>query len=79
MRLIGADGTLHTFGGQVAGPTVTIRLHDPGLYSKLFLNPELHAGEAYMAGTLTFEQGSDVGGFMELFAANRAGLAAHPV
>ena len=78
MRLIAADGTLHTFGGQGPGPSVTLRLHDARLYTKLFFNPELHAGEAYMGGTLTFEDGSDVGGFMELFAANRGGLAAHP-
>jgi cyclopropane-fatty-acyl-phospholipid synthase len=50
----------------------------PRLYTKLFLNPELQAGEAYMNGTLTFENGSVVGTFMALFAANRGGLAAHP-
>jgi cyclopropane-fatty-acyl-phospholipid synthase len=78
MRLIAADGSMHRFGGSGAGPAVTVRLHDPRLYTKLFLNPELHAGEAYMNGTLTFEDGSDVGTFMALFAANRGGLAAHP-
>jgi cyclopropane-fatty-acyl-phospholipid synthase len=78
LRLIAADGSVHVFGGRRPGPTVTIRLHDPRLYTKLFLNPELHAGEAYMNGTLTFEGGSNVGDFMELFAINRAGLAAHP-
>jgi cyclopropane-fatty-acyl-phospholipid synthase len=78
LRLIAADGSVHSFGGRGPGPTVTVRLHDPRLYIKLFLNPELHAGEAYMNGTLTFEGGSDVGDFMELFAANRGGLAAHP-
>ena len=77
LHLIAADGTLNTFGGHGAGPTVTVRLHDPRLYTKLFFNPELYAGEAYMNGTLTFEDGSDVGAFMELFAANRGGLAAH--
>lgn len=78
LRLIAADGSLHIFGGHGPGPTVTIRLHDPRLYIKLFINPELHAGEAYMNGTLTFEEGSDVGSFMQLFAVNRGGLAAHP-
>jgi cyclopropane-fatty-acyl-phospholipid synthase len=78
LRLIAADGSLHIFGGHGQGPTVTVRLHDPRLYIKLFLNPELHAGEAYMNGTLTFEEGSDVGCFMQLFAINRGGLAAHP-
>jgi cyclopropane-fatty-acyl-phospholipid synthase len=78
LRLIAADGSEHSFGGHGPGPAVTVRLHDPRLYLRLFLNPELHAGEAYMNGTLTFEDGSDVGDFMELFAANRGGLAAHP-
>jgi cyclopropane-fatty-acyl-phospholipid synthase len=78
LRLIAADGTRHTFGGQGPGPEVTIRLHDPRLYNRLFFNPELYAGEAYMDGTLTFEDGSDVGAFMELFAANRGGLNAYP-
>ncbi len=79
MRLVAADGTLHQFGGHGPSPSVTVRLHDAALYTKLFRNPELYAGEAYMDGTLTFEDGADVGGFMELFAANRGGLAAHPV
>jgi cyclopropane-fatty-acyl-phospholipid synthase len=78
LRLIAADGTLRTFGGPGQGPTVTARLHDPRLYTKLFFNPELHAGEAYMNSTLTFEDDSDVGGFMELFAVNRGSLAAPP-
>jgi cyclopropane-fatty-acyl-phospholipid synthase len=78
LRLIAADGSMHRFGGFGPGPAVTVRLHDPRLYIKLFLNPELHAGEAYVNGTLTFEHGSDVGTFMALFAANRSGLAAHP-
>jgi cyclopropane-fatty-acyl-phospholipid synthase len=78
LRLIAADGSIHTFGGHGPGPRVTVRLHDPRLYTRLFFNPELYAGEAYMDGTLTFEDGSDVGGFMELFAVNRGGLSAHP-
>jgi cyclopropane-fatty-acyl-phospholipid synthase len=78
LRLIAADGSVHRFGGLGPGPTVTVRLLDPRLYTKLFLNPELYAGEAYMNGTLTLEDGSDVGDFMELFAANRGGLAGHP-
>jgi hypothetical protein len=31
-----------------------------------------------MNGTLTFQEGSDVGCFMQLFVVNRGGLAAHP-
>jgi cyclopropane-fatty-acyl-phospholipid synthase len=78
LRLIDAKGTVHRFGGHGPGPEVTVRLHDPRLYGRLFFNPELYAGEAYMDGTLTFEDGSDVGSFMELFAVNRGGLATHP-
>jgi cyclopropane-fatty-acyl-phospholipid synthase len=74
MRLIDAAGGVHLFGGSGPGPTVTLRLHDPALYRKLALNPELYAGEAYMNGTLTFEEGSAVGDLMALFAANRGGL-----
>jgi len=75
MRLIDAEGTVHVFGGARPGPTLTLRLRDPTLYRKIALNPELYAGEAYMDGTLTFEEGSDVGDLMALFAANRGGLA----
>lgn len=75
MRLIDADGIVHEFGGRGPGPRVTIRLADRSLHTKLALNPELYAGEAYMDGTLTFEDGSDVGGFMHLFSLNRGGLA----
>jgi cyclopropane-fatty-acyl-phospholipid synthase len=78
LRLIDAAGTTQRFGGHGPGPSVTLRLHDARLYNRLALNPELVAGEAYMAGTLTFEGGSDVGDFMQLFAANRGGLAAAP-
>src|SRR6476620_11502381 len=38
LRLIAADGSLHIFGSHGLGPTVTVRLHDPRLYIKLFLN-----------------------------------------
>ena len=77
MRLTDAAGRLHVFGQGAPGPRVAIRLSDKALHTRLALNPELHAGEAYMNGTLTFEDGSDVGDFMLLFAANRGGLAAH--
>ncbi len=78
LHLIDADGVAHVFGRRAPGPVVTMRLHDRALYTKLALNPELHAGEAYMNGTLTFEGGSGVGDLMALFAANRGGLAGHP-
>lgn len=44
--------------GDGTGANLVIKLHDATLYRKLFLNPELIAGEAYMDETLTFEEGS---------------------
>ncbi|WP_299477937.1 cyclopropane-fatty-acyl-phospholipid synthase family protein [uncultured Roseibium sp.] len=79
MRVIDADGGVHEFGSGQDGPTVTIRLHDKKLYRSLFLNPELAAGEAYMDGTMTMEEGSTCYDFMFLFSINRAPLGAHPV
>ncbi|MEM5583441.1 cyclopropane-fatty-acyl-phospholipid synthase family protein [Roseibium sp. AS2] len=79
MRVIDLAGRVHEFGSGEDGPTVTIRLHDKALYRSLFLNPELAAGEAYMDGTLTMEEGSTCYDFMFLFSINRAPLGANPV
>ena len=54
LKVIDADGKVHVFAGG-PGPSVTMRLTDRALYRKLFFNPELHAGEAYMDGRLSFE------------------------
>ena len=77
LELTDAYGRGHRFGGQGPGPTVHVRLHDPALHIKLLINPELHAGEAYMAGTLTFFEGSSVGDLLNLFSINRPGLGGH--
>ncbi len=79
MRVYDAEGKVHTFGSGEDGPTVAIRIHDRKLYRSLFLNPELAAGEAYMHGTLTMEEGSTIYDFMFLFSINRAPLGANPV
>jgi cyclopropane-fatty-acyl-phospholipid synthase len=52
-----ASGKKHVFAGTDE-PAVTIRLHDPSLHTKLAINPRLYAGEAYMDGTLTVEDGT---------------------
>jgi cyclopropane-fatty-acyl-phospholipid synthase len=78
LRVFDSGGRLHSFGEQARGPTVTLRLHDRALEVKLAFNPELYAGEAYMDGTLTFEEGTDVGDLMALFSLNRAGLFGQP-
>ncbi|TVR96561.1 MAG: class I SAM-dependent methyltransferase [Rhodospirillales bacterium] len=57
LTLIDAHGRTHRFGDG-GTPAVTVRLHDAALHTRLALNPSLAAGEAYMDGTLTIEEGS---------------------
>jgi cyclopropane-fatty-acyl-phospholipid synthase len=78
LEVIDADGRSHVFAGEPGGPRVTMRLSDRTLYRKLFLNPELHAGEAYMDGRLTFEN-STLRDFLALFSINRLSLGSHPM
>ena len=68
LRLYDAAGRLHIFGGKLPGPVATVRIHQPGLETKLFLNPELRAGEAYMDGTLTVEEGSTIHDYLRAFS-----------
>jgi cyclopropane-fatty-acyl-phospholipid synthase len=75
--VIDADGRSHVFSGS-PGPRVTMRLSDRSLYRKLFLNPELHAGEAYMDGRLCFEN-STLRDFLTLFSVNRLSLGNQPL
>jgi cyclopropane-fatty-acyl-phospholipid synthase len=77
LRLYDASGQLHSFGGTGPGPSVTARLNRPGFETKLFLNPELHAGEGYMDGALTFEDGSTIADLLMLFSVNRSTLASY--
>lgn len=57
LTLIDAHGRAHRFGDGNP-PSVTIRVHDPALHWKIPLNPTLYAGEAYMDGMLTVEDGT---------------------
>jgi cyclopropane-fatty-acyl-phospholipid synthase len=57
LTVIDARGGRHVFGSEET-PAVTIRLHDPALHWRMALQPELCAGEAYTAGTLTVEDAS---------------------
>jgi cyclopropane-fatty-acyl-phospholipid synthase len=75
--VIDADGKPHVFAGS-AGPHVTMRLTDRALYKRLFFNPELAAGEAYMAGTMSFEN-STLRDFLTLFSMNRLSLGSYPL
>lgn len=77
-RLVVTDaaGGTHVFAGA-PGPEVRMQLTDPSLYWKLFVNPELHAGEAYMDGRMTFH-GSSLRDFLTLFSVNRLSLGGQP-
>lgn len=77
LRVIDPGGKVHTFAGQ-PGPTVTFRLSDPALPRKIFSNPELAVGEAYMEGTFTLE-GSDLYDFLRFFSINRVALGSYPL
>ena len=74
LRVYNVSGTLQEYGTGENGPTVTVRLHDKALYRKLFLNPELSVAEAYMDGTLTVEDGSEIYDLLTLFSVNRKPL-----
>jgi len=69
LGLIGPDGRRWAFGDG-AGPSATIRIHDPALDWRLVLNAELYAAEAYMDGALTVEDG-DVYAMLEVFYRNK--------
>jgi len=77
LRVIEADGTLNEFVGSPE-PVATMRLHDPSLPLKMFRNPELHTGEAYMNGTLTFEN-CTLEDFLNVFSINRGSMASYPM
>ncbi len=78
LTIIDAQGNRHTYGpGGGDAPKATIQLTNEKLYNKLFLNPELYAGEAYMDGSLICEEGG-IRGLLEVFAHNRSRLRNQP-
>ncbi|HZB37835.1 MAG TPA: cyclopropane-fatty-acyl-phospholipid synthase family protein [Beijerinckiaceae bacterium] len=77
LTVIDHEGKTHVFAGA-PGPRVTMRLTDKSLYHKLFLNPELHAGEAYMDGRMSFPD-SSLRDFLTLFSMNRLSLGSYPL
>jgi len=81
LTIIDVDGNIHEFGPDevnAGDPVASIKLHDKKLYKDLFFNPELKAGEAYMDGTLTIEDGT-IRDFLTLFAINASNLRGHPL
>ncbi|MDA0260648.1 MAG: cyclopropane-fatty-acyl-phospholipid synthase [Proteobacteria bacterium] len=76
LKVVDANGRTHTFKGS-EGPSVTIRLHDRALHSWLFFNPMLAVGEAFMDGTLTIEEGSDIYDFLSFCSRNMGSTYGH--
>ena len=66
--IVDAGGRTHVFAGG-EGPSITVRLHDKALHWRLFWQPELCTGEAYMDGTLTIENGT-LYDFLDLIGRN---------
>ena len=78
LRVFDTRGKLHEYAGT-PGPQVTIRLHDSLLHYKIFWNPRLAIGEAYMDGTLTIEDGDRIINLIDLMGANLSKLEATKV
>ena len=68
LRVIDADGWMREYGDGNT-PRVTVRLRDRALHWQLYLRPSLAAGEAFMAGRLTVEDGS-IYDFLEIIGSN---------
>lgn len=68
LNIIDANGNRHKFAGA-PGPEATVRIHDKALHQKLFINPDLHMGEAYMNGTLTMVD-CDLREFLQVVISN---------
>lgn len=56
LEIIDSNGKTHKFGNS--NPNVCIRLKNKSIQRKLFLNPNLHIGEAYMNEELVVEKGT---------------------
>ena len=57
LTIVDTVGGRHVYEGA-PGAALTVHLRDPKLYWKLFVNPRLYLGEAFVDGTLTIEQAS---------------------
>jgi cyclopropane-fatty-acyl-phospholipid synthase len=54
LELVDPDGQVHVFGEAEAAP-VRMRVHDKATMRRLFFQPKMALGEAYMDGALTVE------------------------
>ncbi|HUN51189.1 MAG TPA: cyclopropane-fatty-acyl-phospholipid synthase family protein, partial [Candidatus Sulfotelmatobacter sp.] len=68
LTLVGPDGSARQYGDGKA-PHVRLAIADKGTARRVFLNPGLALGEAYMDGLIRVEQG-DIYDFLDLCFAN---------
>jgi cyclopropane-fatty-acyl-phospholipid synthase len=71
LSVIDATGRRHVFAGS-AGPSASVRLHDPALHWKFLAKPRLFVPEAWVAGTLTVEPGTSLYDLIDVLVANEA-------
>jgi cyclopropane-fatty-acyl-phospholipid synthase len=64
-----ASGRKETFTGTKPGPNIAIKFADRATERRLFMNPDLELGEAFMDGSVTVENG-DIYDFLELCLMN---------
>jgi cyclopropane-fatty-acyl-phospholipid synthase len=69
LKVIAPDGRVHVLEGPAEGPHASIRITDEKLLRRMLVVPDLYLGEAYMAGTLTIDEGS-LYGVLDFFACN---------
>ena len=77
LTVIDADDRSHIFGAGGL-PSVRIRLKDRALHHRLFLDPQLAFGEAYMDGTLVIEDGR-IEDLLALLFYNLSRFGSHPM
>src|ERR1700690_3489910 len=68
LTVVWPDGSRSTYEGK-DGPSAAVRLRDQRTIRRLVLNPSLGAGEAYMSGGLTAEEGG-IYDFLDTVLAN---------
>lgn len=78
LTVIDADGKRHQYGDGTA-PRVVLKLHDEKLYRSLVYNSEIAAGEGYMDGRITLEEGTSIRDFLALYTLNQNSIHNYPV
>ena len=86
LTLIDTSGGRHVFSGEPGSAPdgaplrpVVLRVNDPAIMRKFAINPELAAGEAYMDGSVTLEDGSTVRDLLALYFTNQVHMHSLPL